>query len=63
MTKHVIDGPEHTASKQVAERFARIESDKLPRPQTLTMQKRPRSATEGVRLKQYMAIDRRKASQ
>ncbi len=61
MSKHVIDGPKNTASEQVAERFARIEGDKLPRPQTLTMQKRPRHAAESLRLRQYMAIDRRKA--
>ena len=59
MTKHVIDGPKTTATEQAAERFAHIEADHMPRPQTLKMQKRTRTADTGNRLKQFTAIDRR----
>ncbi len=59
MSKHVIDGPKNSASEQAAERFAQIESDKLPRPQTLNMQKRPRSAANNSRLQQFTTIEKR----
>ena len=62
MSKHVIDGPKSAASGQAAERFAHIEGDKLPRPQTLNMQKRPRTTSEGSRLQKFTTIEKRKES-
>ena len=60
MSKHVIDGPKNTETSRVSTRFSRIEGDRLPRPQTLTIQKRPRT-TAGKRLAQYLSIERRES--
>ncbi len=58
MRKHIIDGPKNSETDSVSKRFSRIEGDKLPRPQTLAIQKRPRTAG-GTRLDKYLSIERR----
>ena len=60
MTKHVIDGPKKTDTARLAERFTQIEGDSLPRPQTLSIQKRPRQSASGQRFSHFLKIDKRR---
>lgn len=57
MTKHVLD---HSKGREASsDRFAKIEADRMPRPQTQELQKRSRTSSESKRLKEYTGIERR----
>jgi len=58
MTKHVIDHHRAGADSTSAQ-YSKIEADRMPRPQTQELQKRPRKASDGKRLKEFAGIERR----
>lgn len=57
MTKHVIDHSKDEVGSTSAH-YSKIEADRMPRPQTQELQKRPRKESDGKRLKEYTEIDR-----
>ena len=59
MTKTIIDTDHQTAAGRRAAQYARIEADRMPRPQTQDLQKRARTPDGGKRMKEFVKFDRR----
>ncbi len=59
MTKHVTDHLKTTGKTRAAREYVRIDAADMPRPQTRSLQKRPRANAGGARLKAFTKIERR----
>lgn len=56
--KHVIDHPKDSNAQRVSETYARIDGNRMPRPQTKELQRRSRAPQAGTRLKHFTRIER-----